>query len=689
VHILKIISKRRYFILLVSPAILVCLYLYTSAQYNGITSDIVLYISPNGSDFNDGTENSPLKTLEGFKSIITKLNNENRLLKIRNIKVFLREGSYYRDKTLLLDKRDLFDNNILSNINISIEFKGYKKEKVILTGATILSANRFEKITDESVLSSFVNKEVSKNILKYDLKKDGIYFGNIDEAIENYPELFFNNSPMQLSRWPNNKFAKIDNVINNSQEGEGKGFVFQIYDNHMKTWNNLNDIWMFGYWNYDWYDSIVKVRTITQENNTVESENNIPFGIKNNQRFYFFNILQEIDIPGEYYIDRTNGILYFYPPGPINESYIQLSQLKDTFITINDMSNITFENIIFDGSRGGGVVVSNSNNVKFNDCIFRNLSQNGITIHGGENNGIESCTIFNTGTGGIILNGGDRNTLTGSGHYAYNNHIYNYSRIKKAYSPAIEINGVGNKIYNNLIHDGEHTAIIFRGNDNVIEYNEIYNVATQTDDVGAIYSGRDWTYRGNIIRYNFLHDINNDIGRYGKAGIYLDDCMSSAEVYGNVFYKVDLPLFIGGGRDLVIENNIIINCSKSIWFDERGITWYKLDDLYSNLRKAPYFNEIWQEKYPEVLKMVEEVNPGVPRDNVIQNNILYLTSEETIAPSVLKYGIVKNNILYNENPGFKDIDKMNFSLEENSEVFKAIKDFKNISLEKVGLKKEP
>ena len=39
----------------------------------------------------------------------------------------------------------------------------------------------------------------------------------------------------------------------------------------------------------------------------------------------------------------------------------------------------------------------------------------------------------------------------------------------------------------------------------MIEFNEIHHVALETGDVGAIYAGRDWTFRSNRIRHNFIH----------------------------------------------------------------------------------------------------------------------------------------------------------------------------------------
>ena len=69
-----------------------------------------------------------------------------------------------------------------------------------------------------------------------------------------------------------------------------------------------------------------------------------------------------------------------------------------------------------------------------------------------------------------------------------------------------------------------------RGNDHVIEFNEIHHVALETGDVGAIYTGRDYTYRGNRIRHNFIHDTGG-VGM-GSMGVYMDDCVSGTLIAG-------------------------------------------------------------------------------------------------------------------------------------------------------------
>ena len=79
---------------------------------------------------------------------------------------------------------------------------------------------------------------------------------------------------------------------------------------------------------------------------------------------------------------------------------------------------------------------------------------------------------------------------------------------------------MGITVANNLIHDHPHAAVLFAGNDHVIELNEIYEVVRETDDQGGLDMWYNPTYRGVSIRYNFWHDIGNE-RECGQAGVRL------------------------------------------------------------------------------------------------------------------------------------------------------------------------
>jgi hypothetical protein len=148
----------------------------------------------------------------------------------------------------------------------------------------------------------------------------------------------------------------------------------------------------------------------------------------------------------------------------------------------------------------------------------------------------------------------------------------------------------------------------------------------QSNDAGAIYTSppdETWSMRGHKIRYNYLHNIHGFEGR-GCNGVYLDDCFSSADISGNVFYDVANAILIGGGRDNLITDNVFLHCRQAFSIDARGLGWAKgvggfatqeLLDL--NYRQPP-----WSTAYPELLTILED-EPLAPKGNVVARNVCW------------------------------------------------------------------
>ena len=143
-----------------------------------------------------------------------------------------------------------------------------------------------------------------------------------------------------------------------------------------------------------------------------------------------------------------------------------------------------------------------------------------------------------------------------------------------------------------------------------------------------------------MIRKNYIHDLNNDSLGDTVVGIYLDDCFSSAHVYKNKIENVPLAILAGGGRDNLIEENQIVNCKKSISFDDRGLSGANYDTLKSRLNDVPYTSEVWIKRYPEV-KTLDTTDPKSPYGNIVINNKLKNTSKMIIKESVKEYGNFK------------------------------------------------
>ncbi len=251
------------------------------------------------------------------------------------------------------------------------------------------------------------------------------------------------------------------------------------------------------------------------------------------------------------------------------------------------------------------------------------------------------------------------------------------------------VGGCGNVVRHNLFHHGQHSAIQLGGNDHVIERNEIHSVCWDTGDVGAFYMGRDWTARGTVIRHNYFHHISGP-GQHGAMGVYLDDQASGISVLGNVFWKVTRAVFIGGGCDNVVENNVFVGCNPAVHIDARGLGWQKkaTDDprgtLRTRLAAMPYKNALWAKRYPNLPNILND-EAGTPKRNRIERNISVGGRWDDIDRRTRKHQVVKDNLV-GKDPHFVDAKAGDFRLKKTSPAFKL--GFKAIPIEQIGLYKD-
>jgi parallel beta-helix repeat protein len=319
----------------------------------------------------------------------------------------------------------------------------------------------------------------------------------------------------------------------------------------------------------------------------------------------------------------------------------------------------------------------------------------GILIEGGSEHRMDGCDIYDLGDAGIVLDGGDRKTLTPGGHCAINNHIHHIGQWSRCYQPAVRLIGVGNRAAHNLIHDGPHCAILLNGNDHLIEFNEIQHVCLETADVGAFYLGRDWTERGNVVRYNFFHDLGGV--QQGSVAVYLDDCASGTTVYGNVCYHAQWGVLIGGGRDNIVENNVFYDCVMGIHVDGRGLDPHEVwhNSIYQTMKERleamDWQRPLYSERYPALssLEKYYRAEGGVPPGgDVIRHNISvggqWLDIGWFATPEMVD---VRDNLV-GEDPHFVNPgnDVLGFRLKDDSPALKL--GFHAIPLESIGLYKD-
>jgi hypothetical protein len=605
------------------------------------------WVATDGNDSNAGTQAKPFATLERARDAVRQLAQKSALLK-GGVTVLLRGGDYFRTNAFELMAADS------GTAKSPILWSAYKDEPVRLLGGRMLTG--FSMVTDATVLRR-IDEKARGHVWQLNLRTAGITNlvqmksrGFSRPVATAHCELFYDHRPMILARWPNEgEFAKITGYPpasghkdeHGGQLGElSAGFFYS--GQRPQRWQDPAELWVHGYWAYDWANSYEKVASLDAAQGLVKTT--APYGIygfRKDQRFYFLNVLEELDQPSEWYLDGQTGLLYFWPPSTNGDTRagdheIVLSLLDQPLLKLTDVSHVCFRGLVLEATRGNAVEFRGGSNDLLEGCLIRDIGNSGVIVEGGRGHGVLSCDIFDTGDGGVQLTGGDRQTLVAGNHFVENCHFQRQGRWSKCYVPAIGMTGVGLRAAHNLIEDHPHCAILFWGNDHTIEFNEIHHIALETGDVGAIYTGRDYTFRGNKIRYNYIHHTGG-VGM-GSMGVYMDDCVSGTEVFGNVFYKVHWAMFIGGGRDHRVENNLFVDCDPGVRVDGRGLdqspVWHEMVDDTMRKQLAGVPLQLYRERYPEMKTLDHFYGPpegptltgkafvGVPPDNnLIARNI--------------------------------------------------------------------
>jgi hypothetical protein len=563
------------------------------------------------------TPNTPITLTQALAILKDPALRDAKGILKESITIHLDAGTYRLGETLNIDAASS------GSAEHPVTIEGPKDASAIISGGRAVSG--FTPVTDRAILAR-LPAAARPHVLQADLAKQGItdygeykrrgfYMSGITTAME----VFYRNQPMTLARWPNQGFAKIATT----PDGE-KGFTFTVQGANLAAWKDEPDLLATGYWFNNWADATISIKAIdlaTQRITLTEPAPN--YGLKIGQPVFFQNALAELDQPGEWYLDKTNGVLYFWPLQPLHENEVEVSMLGKLLV-IDSASHIRIGRITFQSARGDAITVKGGHHVSIANSVVRNIG-NRATVISGQDNGLTDMLIENIGEGGVVLAGGDRQTLTPANLYVERSTIRRFARLTRTIQPAILMSGVGNRALGNQISDAPHIAILFTGNDHLISLNEIFDVCKETGDAGAIYTGRDWTARGTVISDNHIHDIPPNVAMGTTKGVYLDDQASGITVRGNLFERVYQAVFIGGGRDNLVEDNKFIDTATAIHLDARGKAGQKAttDDPNGTLRKrlaeVPYNQTPYKERYPHLANILED-EPGAPKYNIARRN---------------------------------------------------------------------
>lgn len=708
-----------------------------------------IHVSKTGNDKNSGNLNAPVATIEKARDLIKGIKRRNNSSPV----IIIHEGEYELGNPLIFNEQDSGSEKCPLIIRAAFG------EKVVFSGGRRLNSLSFFLVKDKKVLNR-LSEHVRSEIYQIDLQEQGInnfgkhvQYGHGLPVVPSTLELYFNDEPLTLAQYPNKGSIKIGKVLDKGSvprvgDHSNRGAVFHYTDDRHKRWAGLNDVWMQGTFNYGYADDFINIETIDTFKKTIKLRSPHLYGVANGkdfQQYVAINILEELDQPGEWYLDRDTGVLYLWPPSSLAKAKIVVSIIEDPIISLQGVRNVRLENITIENGRGIGVYMENCYNTQIAGCIIRNLGNSGVFMgqgakqldekssiddykgepvsrqigsyqnhlynntswnrNAGSNNGILSCDVYNTGAGGICLSGGDKKSLTPGNSYVTNCRIYNYTRRNKFTWAGIRVDGCGNKVSHNEIFNSDWHGIFVQGNDHIFEYNYIHDVTLNSDDTSPWYIGRNPSDRGNVVRYNFFDHCGSK--NRMNMGIYCDDSSTDVLVFGNVFNNMLTNhgvVFSNTGWDIVVRNNIIVNpISHSVvnsahyytWATGSAIPMFGKDGLIRkrlekeiNFRESPYSN-----RYPSLLPYLDQVVETKEwqgmrsRGNKFEQNLIVGGPDDPVHLMGGQYAQTDsaNNWITKGDPGFVDMKNKNFSLKSNAKVYTIIPGFQTIPFDKIGI----
>ncbi|WP_083459062.1 right-handed parallel beta-helix repeat-containing protein [Jiangella muralis] len=695
-----------------------------------------VWVSTSGDDQGAGDEADPLASLSGARDRVRELRQAGQL-PAGPVTIVLREGTYELAETVAFGELDS------GTADAPVTITAHGGEEVRIDGGATVPGSAAVPVTDPALLAR-LPVAARPEVVQLDLAALGIDdlgeyrdYGYGRGTNPAPAELFVDGEPMSVAAWPNDGDVPIGTVLDpgsnpSAGERDNRGAVFEFDDPALDRWAQADQMFVSGFFWHGWAHDAIRAAAVDTGARTLQLASATQYSVRSGQPWSSFrvsNLLEEIDQPGEYFIDHETRLAYLYPPGPLAGATVQVSLLGTPMLSFVDASHLRVEGLTFENSRGMAVYIEGGSDVVVAGNTFRNLGEVAVSIgqgatppaflgdptprtpasnvvgalqghlasnstwnrRGGTGHQILSNDVVDTGSGGILAGAGDRATLTPAGIRIANNDVRSFNRWLTTSAPGIWINGAGLLVEHNLVRDAAQRALFVNGNLHTVRLNEIYDAVRDADDVGAVGMYRDPSEFGNLFEHNFIHDNGSDYGDYGTQGIFLDDGTSGQIVRGNVFVRAgsNFAVKLHGGRHNQIENNIFVDTPTGVnlatwtvdhWKEQLNSPLFQqrlVEDL--DVREPPF-----SDRYPTLATYIGPDGSATdqpPNTNVIADNVAVRLGS-LASSTVATFG---DNYVTDADPGFADPEAMNYALSPDSVVYDELPGFEPIPFDQIGL----
>lgn len=671
-------------------------------------SDIIklqgVYVSTDGTNGSLGHPDSPVADMDRAKEIAAGYMQEfGGEYKVR---IFVKPGTYRQMKSVRFD-----DNVFKSKFYKGVSIEGYDKDnQPEFTGSITLNTADFNLVTDAVTLAK-IHKNGRGKVASLDLSKYGI------KELAQIPNVFYylylNDIEQTNARWPNDGEATVFSVPQTNS--------FTFSEAEPLNWTEAKNAYVYGHFStagWEWHDGIIqsvdtRTKTINIESIGSGSMSTTAAGTP----WYASNLLEELDSPGEWFVDTENLKLYYYPPYGIKNQKLEMTYFTDTLFVFTDAKNVTIKDINFSKCYQALNFGGASENVTIESCDFSH-GQAETMVNFGEKyayglNIIEN-DVYNLFGRFLYFRAGNIKTLRHGESLVKNNHLTQVAQYYRGvggmgggYQP--ENHGcVGVSCVNNVVQDFPGGAALGWGGTHCsVNYNEVINAGKSMSDYGAIYVGRAASYFDMEIAHNYLHDFTND-NNYNA--LYNDDAFCGAYWHHNVCVNMYQPCNQAPGFNTRYMYNVAVNCARSGTIGSRksfGNQIYYGGLLWTHAKQLTDENSaVYKKNYPELIQWLERDKTyfAVCYDSLFYGNIGVgskafgdfaelsqygaKTAEidgKTVSVEGLNGTLAGNPYYDYSDEIFVDTASGNYSINPESEAAKAVPQLLDIDVTKSGL----
>lgn len=412
-----------------------------------------------------------------------------------------------------------------------------------------------------------------------------------------FRQLFVDGRRAQRARFPNEGYLHVEGLVDVPAKAKWNTGVdkFRFKPGDIRPWADLRDAEVVVF--HSWNTSRVRIAAVDPQQHIVTFTGQTafrPLGWDPQQRYYVENARGLLDQPGEWYLERATGTLFYWPlPGqdmakvqaiaPVLTELVRFEGNPDQgrfvdHVTLTGLSLQHADWSLPDHGYGDGqaaatvpAVVSarGARHCKLTRCEIAHVGNYGIWLSRGcKNNEIAMNHLHDLGAGGVRIGECQLppSDATESSHNRVtNNYLHDAGLV---YSGAVGVwvaQSSHNEISHNEIHSLDYSGISTGWNwdrtpnrtcHNRIEFNHIHHCMRGVlSDGGGVYT--IGAQPGTVIRGNLIHDVFPYMGPPAMAwGIYLDGPSTGILVEDNVVYNTLTGGLLTTGENNIVRNNI-------------------------------------------------------------------------------------------------------------------------------------